>query len=109
MYKRELYLKKLRPFYQNEQIKILTGVRRAGKTELLKMVQEEIRKQFPDSLIQYISFELLENRQYRNAPSLYSHLESCLDSEKWNFIFLDEIQFVDGWPEVVNSLKTKYH
>lgn len=61
MYKREMYLRRIRPFYKNEQIKILYGVRRAGKTELLKMIQDEVRTSSDDGHIVYLSFELLEN------------------------------------------------
>ena len=59
MYKRELYLRQIRPFYRNEQIKILMGVRRCGKTELLKMIQQELSMEVDDRHIVYLSFELL--------------------------------------------------
>ena len=67
MYLRELYLRQIRPFYRNEQIKMLTGVRRAGKTELLKMIQRELLAETDERHIVYLSFELLENRRYRDA------------------------------------------
>ena len=108
MYKREQYLRQIRPFYRNEQIKILTGVRRAGKTEILKMIQCELLSDTDDKHIIYMSFELLENRKYRKAEVLYENLQSYIVDETMYYIFLDEIQFVEDWPEVVNSLKTKY-
>ena len=108
MYLRELYLRQIRPFYRNEQIKILTGVRRAGKTELLKMIQRELLTETNKRHIVYLSFELLENRKYRDASVLYEYLQTRIVDEGMFFIFLDEIQFVKDWPEVVNSLKTKY-
>ena len=67
MYLREQYLRQIRPFYRNEQIKMLTGVRRAGKTELLKMIQRELLSETDRKHILYLSFELLENRKYRDA------------------------------------------
>ncbi len=108
MYKREMYLRRIRPFYKNEQIKVLSGVRRAGKTEILKMIQEEVRISSDDAHILYISFELLENKVYRVSENLYYFIESKIVDEGFYYIFLDEIQFVDDWPEVVNSIKTKH-
>ena len=108
MYQRELYLRQIRPFYRNEQIKMLTGVRRAGKTELLKMIQRELLEETDERHIVYLSFELLENRRYRDAASLYEYLQGRIVDGEMFYIFLDEIQFVEDWPEVVNSLKTKY-
>ena len=108
MYLREKYLKLIRPFYRNEQIKMLTGVRRAGKTELLKMIRHELRSETDERHIVYLSFELLENRKYCNGIALYEYLQTRIVDAAMHYIFLDEIQFVGDWPEVVNSLKTKY-
>ena len=108
MYLREQYLRQIRPFYRNEQIKMLTGVRRAGKTELLKMIQGELLAETDSEHIVYLSFELLENRQYRETTALYAYLQSRIVDDGMFYIFLDEVQFVDDWPEIVNSLKTKY-
>ena len=108
MYLREQYLRQIRPFYRNEQIKMLTGVRRAGKTELLKMIQCELLSETDRKHIVYLSFELLENRKYRDGVTLYEYLQTRIVDEAMSYIFLDEIQFVKDWPEVVNSLKTKY-
>ena len=108
MYKRDMYLNRIRPFYDNEQIKVLTGVRRAGKTEILKMIQGELATSTDASHILYLSFELLENRRYRNDIALYEHIESKISDKETYYIFLDEIQFVENWPEVVNSIKTKH-
>ena len=108
MYLREKYLKLIRPFYRNEQIKMLTGVRRAGKTELLKMIRRELRSETDERHIVYLSFELLENRKYCDGIALYEYLQSRIIDAAMYYIFLDEIQFVGDWPEVVNSLKAKY-
>ena len=108
MYKREMYLRQIRPFYSNEQIKVLSGVRRSGKTELLKAIQAEIKVENPEAKIHYFSFELLENRKYRDEAILYAQIEKLLDDNCFHYLFLDEIQFVENWPEVVNSVKTKY-
>ncbi len=106
LFKREMYLNRIRPFYDNEQIKILTGVRRAGKTELLKMIQKELCH---SGKTIYLNFELLENMGLRSAAALYAHVQAEMDVKSKNYVFMDEIQLVDGWPEVVNSLKAKYN
>ena len=108
MYLREQYLRQIRPFYRNEQIKMLTGVRRAGKTELLKMIQRELLSETDVRHLVYLSFELIENRKYRDPGALYEYLQTCITDEAMHYIFLDEIQFVGDWPEIVNSLKVKY-
>ena len=108
MYVREQYLRQIRPFYRNEQIKMLTGVRRAGKTELLKMIQRELLAGSDERHIAYLSFELLENRKFRDGLALYEYLQTRITDGAMHYIFLDEIQFVADWPEVVNSLKAKY-
>lgn len=108
MYRRDKYLRQIRPFYRNEQIKILTGVRRAGKTELLKMIQHELLAEVDNKHIINLSFELFENRKYHDAMALYEYLQTQITDEGMFYIFLDELQFVKDWPEVVNSLKTKF-
>ena len=108
MFHREMYLSRIRPFYDNEQIKILMGVRRCGKTEILKMIMGELTRRVSAEDITYISFELLENHRLRSATALYEHLGEKLSSGKRHYVMLDEIQFVEDWPEVVNSIKSKF-
>ena len=108
MFKRELYLSRIRPFYDNEQIKIIMGVRRCGKTEILKMIMAELASRVAPESITYLSFELFENRPLREAAKLYAFLSDRLSSGARHYVMLDEIQFVEGWPEVVNSIKTKF-
>ena len=108
MFKRELYLSRIRPFYDNEQVKILMGVRRCGKTEILRMIIDELSARVPPERIVYLSFELFENRPLRKVSALYAHLDALLASGERRYVLLDEIQFVEDWPEVVNSIKTKH-
>ena len=108
MFRREMYLSRIRPFYDNEQIKVLMGVRRCGKTEILRMIMDELSASVPPNRIVYLSFELIENRPLRSASALYSHLDGILSQGGRHYVLLDEIQFVEDWPEVVNSIKTKH-
>ena len=108
MFKREIYLSRIRPFYDNEQVKILMGVRRCGKTEILRMIMDELSRTMPADRVTYLSFELLENRPLRNPAALHAHLQKKLASGGPHHVLLDEIQFVEDWPEVVNSLKARH-
>lgn len=63
-----MYLNRIRPFYDNEQIKVLTGVRRAGKTEILKMIQGELAASTDAAHILYLSFELKESAACLSVP-----------------------------------------
>ena len=108
MFKRELYLSRIRPFYDNEQIKVISGVRRCGKTEILRMIMDELSQRAPADHVTYLSFELLENRPLRDPATLHARLERLLSTGGRHYVLLDEIQFVEDWPEVVDSIKTKY-
>lgn len=106
MIKRENYLKQIIPLVDKNLIKVLTGVRRSGKTVLLQQIQEylyELGK--PKNNMIYISFESKKNAKFKNPDKLYNYLLEA--SEKINgkiYIFLDEIQMVSKWEEVVSSL-----
>lgn len=68
MIKRELYMKRIRPFIGREIIKVLTGIRRSGKSVMLSLIQEELRKQgVSDEQMISFNFEQLVNRTYCNA------------------------------------------
>ena len=65
------------------------GVRRCGKTELLKMIQQELSMEVDDRHIVYLSFELLENKAYRTPSVVYPYLQSQSIDDARHFIFLD--------------------
>ena len=73
MIRRDKYLKELWPYVNKPIIKVITGIRRAGKSELLKMIREELLKQeVEDNQIVYINFESFQWNAYKNAESLFS-------------------------------------
>ena len=73
MIKRELYMKRIRPFIGREIIKVLTGIRRSGKSVMLSLIQEELRKQgVSDEQMISFNFEQLVNRTYCNALALHT-------------------------------------
>ena len=105
--KREEYLERLRNLKQKKLIKILTGIRRCGKSTVLEMFKNELLKNGVDeNQIIFINFEDYDNRSLRNPDVLYNHIKKLLTS-KMNYIFLDEIQRVENFPEVVDSLYIK--
>ena len=105
--KREEYLERLRNLKHKKLIKILTGIRRCGKSTVLEMFKNELLKNGVDeNQIIFINFEDYDNRSLRNPDVLYNHIKKLLTS-KMNYIFLDEIQRVENFPEVVDSLYIK--
>ncbi|MCL2653846.1 MAG: ATP-binding protein [Propionibacteriaceae bacterium] len=104
---RESYLERLRPLYEVPDIvKVLTGVRRCGKSVLLRQIQDDLRQTVPSDRIISINFELLQFAELATAERLEQHVrESVADPSQLNFVFLDEIQEVDGFEKAVNSLR----
>lgn len=98
-------MKKLVGFKDTEFIKVLTGVRRSGKSFILLLYRQYLLKSgVKDEQIIYLSFEDFENIALYDPEKLYAFLqEHIIDSEKM-YILLDEIQYVKDWQKVVNSL-----
>ena len=104
--KRERYLSKIRPFYDVDLIKVLTGVRRCGKSILLEQIKEEfIENGFDRAHIITINFEDLQFEKIRTAEKLNSYVnEQIKDHDKY-LIFLDEIQHVRSFEKVLASFR----
>lgn len=108
MIQRKEYLKKLIAFRDKQLIKVVTGVRRCGKSTLLKMYQEWLREQGVEaSRIISINFEDIDYEELTDYRKLYDYLKEHLNSERMTYIFLDEIQNVADFPKVVDSLYIK--
>ena len=104
---REEYLERLRNLKHKKLIKIVTGIRRCGKSTVLEMFRDELLDNgVEENQIIFINFEDYENKSLRNPESLYDYIKQRLKS-KMNYIFLDEIQRVEDFPEVVDSLYIK--
>lgn len=104
--KRERYLAKIRPFYGVDLIKVLTGVRRCGKSILLEQIEEEfVANGFSKDHIIWINFEDLTYEKIRTADKLNKYVQKHIkDSEKY-LIFLDEIQHVSNFEKVLASFR----
>lgn len=105
--KRELYLEKIRPYYDIDIIKVLTGMRRSGKSIILKQIMDEIistSKVSKDHII-YINFEDFAYEEIKTSKLFYEFVKSkMIDNEKY-YMFFDEIQHVSEFEKVIASFK----
>lgn len=106
LFKRELYLEKIRPYYDIDLIKVITGIRRSGKSKLLQLIMNELSERgVSPSRILYINFEDLEYDYINDPRTLNSIIKSrIVDNEKY-YILLDEVQKVDQFEKVLASFK----
>ncbi len=104
MIKREKYIEKIRPFYDSDLIKVITGVRRCGKSVVLLQVMEEIAKK-TDNII-YLNFEKTSDLSKVNNSYLriVDYIEKNRKDSKC-YIFLDEVQFIENWQIAVKDLR----
>lgn len=98
------YLNKIIPYINRGIIKILTGQRRVGKSYILKLVEEEIRVNTSDANFISINLEDFAFSHISDAETLHKEITERLSNEKRNYIFIDEIQEVEGFDKVVRSL-----
>ncbi len=108
MVRRTEYLEMLQKWKDEQVIKVVTGIRRCGKSTLLTMYQQELLTQGvgADQII-YINFEELEYEELLDYKKLYNYVKARLHPEKTTYIFLDEIQQVEGFQKAVDSLYVK--
>ena len=107
MLKRDEYIKQIVPFIDKDVIKVLTGIRRSGKSVMLKLLMEELKNiGINENQFIYINFENLKYRNLKNYERLYDFILNKVDDKyKSYYIFLDEIQEVEEWERCVNSLR----
>ena len=105
---REDYLRKLRQLKDVDLIKIVTGVRRSGKSTLLELFRNELIESGIDSQrIIALNFEEVENEPLLDRHKLYHYIEDRLVSDRMNYIFLDEVQNIPEYEILVDSLYVK--
>lgn len=107
--KRECYLEKIRPFYDNELIKVLIGIRRCGKSVLLRQIIEELEAQgIKEEQIIYLNFEDFELSEIRTAKAFYEYVKERKVNEDKYYFFFDEIQMVEEFEIVLNSFRATW-
>ncbi len=105
MVEREEFMSQLRKWRDKKVIKVVTGIRRCGKSTLLKMFREEILKGDVEATqVQTYNFENLDLEPFLDYKVLYAHIKEQLQTSKMNYLFFDEIQLVDGFQKVIDSL-----
>ena len=106
---REKYLEKIRPFYDTDLIKVITGIRRCGKSVILMQIMDELKnKGIKDEQIIYINFEFIDYENITDAKTFSDYVENKIKDDKKYYLFFDEIQNVNEWERAVNSFKAKY-
>ena len=106
MLKREMYLSRIRGFYDSDLVKILVGIRRCGKSVILNQIMDELKERGIDEAhIIYINFEIIEFEELQYYKKLNSYIKEKITDNNKYYIFLDEIQKVEKFENVVNSLR----
>lgn len=109
MINRPIYVDRIMVYADTPFVKILTGIRRCGKSTILKMLINKMKGQgIRNEQILHYSFDSLEYEDIKTAKALFAHLKQHLFLEGKTYLFLDEIQEVKSWEKVVNSLMTDY-
>ena len=102
------YLNKLIAFRDMDLIKIITGIRRCGKSTLMEIFQDYLKQSgVKEEQIISINFEDFDFRDLRSPEKLHSYVKERMVENKMTYVFLDEIQHVTDWPEVIDSFHIK--
>ena len=103
---RKQYLERIRPFYDEDLIKVITGIRRCGKSTLLKQIIDEVKNSIEEDHIIYINFEDVEYSDIVDFKDLNEWIKKKIIDNKKYYLFFDEIQNVKSWEKTINSFKT---
>lgn len=104
MITRTHYINQIRPFFESDLIKVIAGIRRCGKSVILSQIADEYRSK--GQAVLYINFESLEySAAIPDATALVSYVKERLSPTKMLYVFLDEVQLVDGWNIACRSLR----
>lgn len=104
---REIYMNQIRSYINTPVIKVITGMRRSGKSALLELTRDELKRNgVSDNNIIYINFESLRYADLKTDMMLYKHIMDLSNTIKGKiYILLDEIQEVDDWEKIINSFR----
>ena len=106
---RPLYIEKITAYTDTAFIKILTGVRRCGKSTIMKMVADDLHKRgIPNNNILMYNFDSMQYDDIKTAKSLYGEVKARLSKTGKTYLFFDEIQEVSNWEKAVNSFMTDF-
>lgn len=106
---RTQYLERLRPFYESELVKVITGIRRCGKSTILRQIISEIKPKTDAAHIIYINFEDYKYHKLTDTDLFYEYIEDKIKDEEKYYLFFDEIQNVKNFELVVNSFRATHN
>lgn len=106
---RPIYTDKIMPFVNTSFVKILTGIRRSGKSTILKMIMDRLKGDYGVLENQIVSY-CFDSMQYEGLSSkqMYEELKSKIRKTEKTYFFLDEVQEIEGWEKVINSLVSEF-
>ena len=106
---RPLYVDKIMAYTDTAFVKVLTGVRRCGKSTILKMIMEKLQNEYcvPADRIVSIRFDSMEYEDM-TAKEMFEVVKARLNPNGKTYFFLDEVQEIEGWEKVVNSIGCDY-
>lgn len=106
--KRDLYLNQMIAFQDTEMIKVMTGIRRCGKSSLMKLMAEHLRENgVADDQILEMNFESMSIPKM-DARGFYEYVKARICPDKRTYLFFDEVQKVPGWENAVNSFRVDF-
>ncbi|MDR2089407.1 MAG: ATP-binding protein [Clostridiales Family XIII bacterium] len=110
MIHRELYMSRIRPFMGNELIKVLTGIRRSGKSVMLDLIRRELTASgVNENRCISINFEDMRNARFCSAEALHAEVARRINGLSGKaYLFFDEVQEVAGWEKCVNSFRVEF-
>ena len=108
---RDMYLNTMIRVIDTPDIKVITGVRRSGKSKLLELLKKYIEKNIDNSNIIHINYNLKKFDNLSIGDKLYNYIDDNFDENKENYVLIDEIQKCNGFEDVINSIhaEEKYH
>ena len=106
---RPMYVDKIMAYVDTPFVKVLTGVRRCGKSTILKMIMEKLKmeRNIPENRIISCRFDSMEYEDM-TAKQMYAQLKEQLSNNGKTYLFLDEVQEIKGWEKVINSLASDF-
>lgn len=109
MINRPIYMNTLINSIDNHMVKLLVGVRRSGKSTLLKLLKEHLLKNgISKSQIIEINFEMIEFDSLKDMKTLHQYISDRIDLSKKNYLFIDEVQEIPEWARTINSIRVTF-
>ncbi|MCD8230753.1 MAG: ATP-binding protein [Clostridiales bacterium] len=107
LFKREKYLSKIRPFYHTDMIKVISGIRRCGKSCIMQLIRDEVLASgVPEKDIIYLDLDKRSNKSVKTPELLEEKIDSLIKDDDFKYLFIDEVQNVKGFEEIINAFNT---